>query len=249
MLLPSDHLDGILNTFTEHMTVSAGSQFDQFVKEMALIWKMTPLNIHRLESCERWLVSLVSLLCSNAANHLVPETMENLLEIWAHGTSSTVRPKCKSAVTIIKKNLLMNPDDGVVGHLVKVFQRVASLMEEDLEALRLLVQQQLLPSAGEWKNLTNEVNAPHLMAKEYVSGNCFYNTLPTNVVAFKSIQGNSWSILIKTAFVISSVAVRNPPLFDGELLATIIPYLVYAAEVAELLLGLFTLRLKVAYFF
>jgi hypothetical protein len=132
--------------------------------------------------------------------------------------------------------MISNPDESLVDRLVQVFQYIATAASDKDKVIR-----HLLPTLGEWKNFLNEPQAVHLMSKEFLQGNCFH-PLPTTFTHFRPVQLNSWTGLLKIAFVASSVAIENQLTDDQDLLLNCF----YAAAAADLLLGLYSKKLKVS---
>ena len=234
LLLPEEHLNGILNAFTNNMEEEKLNA--ESLSRLIQLFKFCSDAVYRLDSTATLLDSLVNLLCS--AVHMDPQSVEDLLIVWKHGAGFSLESRAQSAVGIIKHKMLSNPDESLVDRLVQVFQHVATAVSDKDKIIR-----HLLPTLGEWKNLLNEPQAVHLMAKEYLQGNCFH-PLPTTLTHFRPVQLNSWTGLVKIAFVISSVAVENQ-LTDQDLLL----HCFYAAAAGDLLLGLYSKKLKVSLHF
>lgn len=197
-----------------------------------------------LEPSSKWLDTLVEVLCSST--RIQCESFKILLELWTHGASYDVHPRCKSAVKIIKQKLFAIPENRVAENLIDVFQHVLELelQQNDAEVSHLLVRQ-ILPTASEWMNWMNDTNSCDLLAKEIMSGHYCHATPIAN--KFRPVQLKSWCGLLKAAFVVSSIAIRNN-IFEQDR-SELVPYVFYAAAVADILLEVNKKRLKVSLLF
>lgn len=182
-----------------------------------------------LESSTEWLNALIEVLCSSF--HIQSESFDMLLELWMQEASSAANLQCQSALTVIKQNLHCNSEFGVE-RLVKIFQSVLALKleQKEPEASCSLVCE-LLPKHEEWLNLINERSSYDLMAKEIVSGAYCYSIPHGNF--FRPVKLCDWSGLLKTAFVVSTISVRNQ-IFEHDKME-LIPYIFFASVVADIL--------------
>jgi len=245
LLLPKEHISGIMNAFIEILR-------DEHIEEDSIACVVQKFsNILKpsaaesnvlLESSDEWLDSLVDVLCSST--HIQPESFSILLEMWKHGASFSIHCRCQSAVTVIKRKLLTIPECGMAERLVEVFQHILELelQQNDPEALRLLVRQVLLTDA-EWMGWMKDANSCDLMAKEIMSGNyCHFVPITNN---FKPVQLNNWVGLLNAAFVVSSIMVHNQDTFEKDR-TELIPNIFFASAVADLLQEINRNRTKVS---
>lgn len=247
MLLPNGHLDGILKALADAMVAEeralispdeSESKIVEFVHTLAAIWKFTPDAVHLLESAAYWRDSLITLLCSHW--HLEPELVEDMLGMWAHSACVAVQSSCQSALMVVKRKLMMNPDDEILTPVTQVFDRVISLLDSDKEAQNMLIQQ-FLP---DWEKLIDESLALHLMASEIVNGRYCSAGLPTSTV-FRPFGIERWLLLPKIAFVTSHITVNY--VIANHDLAETISYLFVSLEVCDILFGLNARQIKVSY--
>lgn len=200
---------------------------------------MTGSPIHRQLSTSRFLDTIVEILCS--VTQIQPECVQNLLDIWWHGAVFSISNHSQSAIGIIKRKILANPDDEIVERIIVIFQHIAKSSRNEKSVYNSMCSG-LIPTNGEWKSLMNETNASHLMAKEYIiNGSSSVSAFST----IRSVNVKAWSGLIKVAYVVSSISLDSVDIKENEDSVHILANLHYASTAADLLLSLFVKRFKV----
>lgn len=241
-LLPQEHIDAIMNTFISNLKDEhlEGESINVFIRLLSeTVKSISSLNMV-LGSSSNWLDSLIEVLSSNV--HIQPVSFDMLLELWTQEASSAAKIRCQSAIAIIKQNLHSNPELGVIERLVETFQSVLALkLEQSIPEASCSLVRELLLKHEEWLNLISERSSYDLMAKEIIGGKYCYSVPHGNF--FRPVQLSDWSGLLKTAFVVSAISVRNQ-IFEHDKIE-MIPYIFYASAVAEILLEINGKRIEV----
>lgn len=187
---------------------------------------------------DRWLNDLLEVLCSSA--HLTQESFNVLLELWGRGASCFSLRNYKSAVSIIKRKILANLENVSAERLVEIFQYALHLeVQDNPEASSELIHQLML-NPQEWMIWTKDKGACNLLAKRILNGN-YFSSVP-NISFFGPDRFMDWYGLIKAAFIMSSVTVRNHTRIEDW---NNMMYFCYANAVADLVLEINEKRPKV----
>ena len=228
----------MLSALTSCLTADNVSQnpFQQVTNPLCSLWQSAARSIYSFESTGRFLDAIFDALCSNIA--LPDESVDDLTSIWNTGAAFNAHARAMSAATIMKRHLLANADTRIIDRFVQLFGQISQLVDNDAETLRSLISF-ILPNSSEWKALTNDSNAVHLVAKELLTGSIYFADFTGN---FRPIQLESWCNLIKVALVASDVAIRVKSI---ESQRHLIHLLYYAATSAQLLLNLYRKRPQV----
>lgn len=231
-----------MNTFIENLKDEhlEGESTNAFVQVLSDTIRSITNTSMVLESSCNWLDALIEVLCSSI--HIQSTSFDILLELWTQGASSAAHLRCQSAITVIKQNLHSNPEFGVTERLVEVFQSVLALevQQNNGDSSCSLVRKILLKHE-EWLNLINEQSSYDLFAKEIISGKYGYSIPNANF--FRPVQLSDWCGLLKTAFVLSTISVRNQ-IFEYDR-TELVPYIFYANIVSNILLEINRKRLEV----
>ncbi len=230
----------ILNLNEEHLD---DDSIAVYIKMLSNILKPSSDWNLFLEPSSKWLDTLVEVLCSST--RIQAESFGILQETWTHGASYDAHPRCESAIAVIKQQLFTISESWVAENLIEVFQHVLELelQQKEPKSSNLLIRQ-ILPTDNDWKSWMNDTNSCDLLAKEIMSGN-YCHPIPI-ASKFRPVQLKNWCALLKAAFVVSSVAIRNS-MFEQDR-TEFLPYIFYAIAVADVLLEVNRKRLKVLFF-
>lgn len=230
-VISHDLIDTIIEALIQNVSVeNMEDSIDAFALKLNTTIKSIPDFELIVLPTSKWVDSLIEVL--SFSSRISSDSFNTLLDLWQIGAGNAIHSRSESAINIIKRSLHGNPEFTLAQRLIDILDRVLGLefSSRNQEESKTSIHRILLDHK-EWMSWVNDSNSYDLLAKEITTGRyCHVTSLKK---MFQPVHFDSWSGLLKTTYVISSIATRYEMSLDTQ--NEFIPYVFYANAVADIL--------------